>query len=145
VAKQRCDKVIEYAAEWIRRRGEERQGVEPVSSLDFLFFAEAASVLPNHSHLFPTKTSVLDRPAEERVFVLLVVGGKGVSVEQHQFGVIGAHFRELRKILSNRSDQAGLSLHAFVIGHLAMRIGDAESARIPQREMARRLTSPAFC
>jgi len=47
----------------------------------------------------------------------LVVGGKGVLVEQYEFRVIRAGFREVGKILSNRSDQAGLSLHAFVIGH----------------------------
>jgi hypothetical protein len=39
----------------------------------------------------------------------LVVGGKGVLVERHQFRVIRAGFREVGKILSNRSDQIGLS------------------------------------
>lgn len=43
-------------------------------SLDFLFFAEGASVLPNHAHFLATQTRVLDRHAEERVFVLLIVG-----------------------------------------------------------------------
>ena len=64
--------------------------------------------------------------------ILLVVGSKGVLVEQHQFRVIRAGFREVGKIPSNRSDQAGLSLHPFVIGHRAMRIADSECVRIPQ-------------
>jgi hypothetical protein len=57
-------------------------------------------------------------------------------VEQYQFRVIRAGFREVGKILSNRSDQAGLSLHALVIGHRAMRIagsgvdGGTREARI---------------
>jgi hypothetical protein len=82
--------------------------------MDFVFLAEAASVLPNHTHFFPTKTSVLNRHTEERVFVLLVVGGKGVLVEQHQFRVIRTSFREIGKVLSDGGNQAGLSLHAFV-------------------------------
>ena len=44
--------------------------------LDFLFFTESAAVLPDHAHFFPTETRILDRHAEEREFVLLVVGGK---------------------------------------------------------------------
>jgi hypothetical protein len=113
--------------------------------LNSIVFGKAASVLPDHAHFFPTQTSVLDRHAEERVFVLLVVGGKGVLVEQHQFRVIRARFRELRKLLPDGWDHAGLSLHSFVTGHLAMRIADSESGRIPQMEMAHRLTSPPFC
>jgi CheY-like chemotaxis protein len=46
--------------------------------LDCARFAEAASILPNHTHFFPTETRVFDRHAEERVFVLLVVGGKEI-------------------------------------------------------------------
>jgi hypothetical protein len=53
-------------------------------------------------------------------------------VEQHQFRVIRARLREIGKILSNRSDQAGLPLHALVISHHAKRIADPESARIAQ-------------
>ena len=49
--------------------------------------------------------------------MLLVVGGKGVLVEQHQFCVIRACFRKLWKFLSDGSDQAGLSLHPFVVRH----------------------------
>ena len=101
-------------------------------SLDSVLFAEGTSVLPDHAHFLATQTCILDRHAEERVFVLLVVGSKGVLVEQHHFRVIRAGFREVGKILSNRSDQAGLSLHPFVIGHRAMRIADSESGRIPQ-------------
>jgi hypothetical protein len=86
-------------------------------SLNSLFFAEAASVLPDHTHFLATQTRVLDSHAEEHVFVLLVVGGKGVLVQQHQFRVIRARFREVGKIFSNRSDQAGLTLHAFVTIH----------------------------
>ena len=94
-------------------------------SLDRALFTETASVLSDHTHFLPTETSVFDRHAEERVFVLLVVGGKGVLVEQHQFRVIRARFREVWKLLSDGRDQAGLSLHAFVIGHSAMRIADS--------------------
>jgi hypothetical protein len=101
-------------------------------SLNSVFLAERASVLPNHAHFFPTETSVFDRHAEERVFVLLVVGGKGVLMEQHQFRVIRAGFRELWKSFSDGRDQAGLSLRPFVIGHRAMRIADSGCGRIPQ-------------
>jgi hypothetical protein len=114
-------------------------------SLDFVFFAKRASVLSNHTHIFPTETRVLDRHAEERVFVLLVVGGKGVLVQHDSLNIEGAHPREVGKLLPDGRDQAGLSLHPFVIGHLAMRIADSGCGRIPQMEMARRLTSPPFC
>jgi hypothetical protein len=107
-------------------------------SLNCVFSAERASVSPDHAHFLATQTCVLDRHAEERVFVLLIVGGKGVLVEQHQFRVIRASFREVRKTLSNRSDQAGLSLHPFVIVHRAMRIADCESGRSPQVSNIRR-------
>jgi hypothetical protein len=60
--------------------------------------------------------------------VFLVVGSKSVLVEQYLFCVIRARFRELRKPLSDGSDQAGLSLHAFVVGHGAIRIADSERA-----------------
>ena len=45
-------------------------------SLNSVFLAERASVLPNHTHFLATQTCVLDRHAEELVFVLLVAGGK---------------------------------------------------------------------
>jgi len=96
-------------------------------SLDRAVFAEAASVLPDHAHFFPTETSVFDRHAEERVFLLLIIGSKGVLVKSHQFRVIRAGFRELRKLFSDGRDQAGLSLHALIVGHSAMRIADSES------------------
>jgi hypothetical protein len=99
-------------------------------SLNSLFFGKAASVFPDHAHFLPTETCVLDRHAEERVFVLLVVSSKRVLVEQHQFRVVRAGFREVGKILSNRRDQAGLSLHPFVVGHRAMRIADPESVSV---------------
>jgi len=97
--------------------------------LDFLFFTESAAVLPDHAHFFPTETRILDRHAEEREFVLLVVGGKGVLVKQHKFRVIRARLREFRKFLSDSSDQVGFSLHALVVGHCAMRIAESESGR----------------
>ena len=93
---------------------------------------EAAPILPDHTYFFPTQPCVLDRHAKEHVFVLLVVGGKGVLVEQDQFRVIRAGFREFGKFRSDGRDQAGLSLIAFVIGHRGTRIADAESERIPQ-------------
>jgi hypothetical protein len=43
---------------------------------------------PNHVHFLPTETCVLDRHAEKYVFVLLVVAGKSVLMEQHEFRVI---------------------------------------------------------
>lgn len=36
--------------------------------------------------------------AEEHVFVLLVIGGEGVLVKQHQFVVIRARIRENREV-----------------------------------------------
>jgi len=39
-------------------------------SLNSLFFGKAAPIPPDHAHFFPTQTCVLDRHAEERVFVL---------------------------------------------------------------------------
>ena len=93
---------------------------------------EAASVVSDHMHFFTAKASVLDRHAEEGVFVLLVVGSKGVLVEQHQFRFIRARFREVGKLSSDGGDQARLSLHPFVIGHRAMRIADSEPPRLPQ-------------
>src|ERR1039458_1868794 len=99
-------------------------GTGRLRSLDRAVFPKVASVLPDHTHFFPTQTCILDRHAEEHVFVLLVVGSKGVLVEQNQFRVVRAAFRELGKLFPDGSDQAGLSLHALVIGHRAMRIAD---------------------
>ena len=97
-------------------------------------FFEAASVFPNYMYFFSTKTSVFDRHTEELVLVLvlLIVGGENILVEQHQFRVIRAGFRELGEFLSDGSDQAGLSLHAVVIGHGGMRITDSEFLRVPR-------------
>jgi hypothetical protein len=81
-------------------------------SLDRAIFIESASILPDYAHLFSTETCVLDRHAEEQVFVVLVVGSKGLLMRQHQFCVIRARFRELWKLFSDGSDQFGLSLHA---------------------------------
>jgi len=50
-------------------------------SIDFAFSAEGASVLSDHTHFFPSKASILDGHAEERVFVLSVVGSKGILVK----------------------------------------------------------------
>ncbi len=100
-------------------------------SLDSVLFAEGLSILPDQTHFLTTQTCVLDRHAEECVFV---VGRKGVLVEQHQFRVIRAGFREFGKLRSDGRDQAGLSLHALVIGHGAMRIADSEPVRVPQVE-----------
>jgi hypothetical protein len=61
----------------------------------------------------------------------LIVGGKGVLVEQYQFRVVGAHLREVRELPFDRSNQIRLTLHALVVGHRAKRIADSESARIP--------------
>jgi hypothetical protein len=94
--------------------------------LDCALLANGASVLPDHAHFLATETCILDRHAEEQVFVLLVIGSEGVLVEQHQFGFIRARFHEVGKLPSDGGDQAGLSLHAFVIGHRAMRIADSE-------------------
>jgi len=79
--------------------------------MDSLPFAERASVPSNHAHFFPTEARVLDRHAEERVFIFLVIGCEGILVEQNRFRVIRASFRELWKLPSDRGDQAGLSLH----------------------------------
>jgi len=96
-------------------------------SLNSLFFGKAARIPPDHPHFLATQTCVLDRHAEEHVFVLLVFGGKGVLMEQHQFRVVRACFREFGKLRADGRDQAGLLPHALVIGHGAMRIADSES------------------
>ena len=102
-----------------------RQEFTP-ASLDSVLFAKRASVLPDHAHFFTTETSVFDRHAEESVFVVLVVGSKA-SWSSNTSSASSARFREVGKILSNRSDQAGLPLHAFVTVHRATRIADFES------------------
>ncbi len=99
-------------------------------SLHSVFFAECLSALPDHTNFLATETCILYRHAEECVFVFLVVGGKGVLMEQNQFCVIRAGFREFRKCFSDHCDQARLSLHAFVIGNHAKRIADSESERV---------------
>jgi hypothetical protein len=91
--------------------------------MDFGFLAKRLLVLPNHAHFLATQT----RPGEERIFVLLAVGSKGVLVKHHHYRLTGARFGELRKFLSDSRDQAGLLLHECVIGHRAMRIADPES------------------
>lgn len=105
--------------------------------LDALFFVDSSPILPDHTHFLPTESGVLDHliaNAEERVFVLLVVGRKGVLVEQHQFRVICAGFREFGKLRWDGRDQAGLSPHALVVGHrhvLPQRVeGAAKVSRI---------------
>jgi hypothetical protein len=40
------------------------------SSLDSVFFAECLPILSDHTDFFPTEASVLDRHAEEHVFVV---------------------------------------------------------------------------
>jgi hypothetical protein len=100
-------------------------------SLDSVLFPEGASVFPDHAHLFPTETSILNRHAEERVFVVLVIGGKGIGVASP----VPRHPRTLsrtREAPFDGGDQAGLSLHAFVIGHRVMRIADSGRERTPQ-------------
>jgi len=49
-------------------------------SLNTVFLAKSAAVLPDHAHFLATQTRVLDRHAEELVLVLLAVGGKGTLV-----------------------------------------------------------------
>lgn len=53
----------------------------------------------------------------------------------NQFRVIRAGFREVGKIPSDRSDQAGVALHVLVVGHSGMRIVDSlganEFRRVP--------------
>lgn len=109
-----------WRIDWQRTNGSR------LRSLDRAAFTKSAAVLPNYTHFFPTETSVFDRHAEERVFILLVVGSKGVLVEQDQFRVIRTGFREVGKLLPDGSDQAGLSSHAFVVGHRSMGIADSE-------------------
>ena len=58
-------------------------------SLDGVSLAERLPIPPDHTHFFPTEASVFDDHAEERVLVLLVIGGKGFLVKQH--AVSSAH------------------------------------------------------
>lgn len=95
-------------------------------SLDRAVFTQSAAVLSDHVHFFPTETRILDRHAEERIFVLLVISGEGILVEQDQFRIIRARSHEFGKLPSDGGDQAGLSLHAVVVGHHAERIADPE-------------------
>jgi hypothetical protein len=74
-------------------------------SLDCAVFTQSASVFPDYPHFFPTETCILDRHAKEQVFILLVVGGKCVLMEQHQFRFIRAGFREVGKVRSNGRDR----------------------------------------
>jgi hypothetical protein len=97
-----------------RKRVDSRQ---PCRSLNSVFFSECAPIPSDHPHFLPTQPSVLDCHAEECVFVLLVVGSKGILVQKYKLRVIRARFCELRKRLPDGSDQIGLSLHAFVVGH----------------------------
>jgi hypothetical protein len=113
-------------------------------SLDFVFLAQRAPILSDHMQFFPTETSVFDRHAEKHVLVFLVVGSKSVLMEQNVFRVVRAQPCKVWELLPYGRDQAGLPLHAFVTVHLAMRIADSESARIPQMEMASRLTVAAL-
>ena len=76
-------------------------------SVNAVFFAKGASVLPDHAHFLPSKSGILNRHAEQHVLVLLIVGGKGVLVEQHQFRIIRAGFCELCELLPDGCDQAG--------------------------------------
>lgn len=104
-------------SEWApaQHRVRKNHGSVVHASLDSVVLAEAASA----------QTCVLDRHAEKRVFVLLVVGGKGILVEQHQFRVVRARFCEVGKLSSDGRDQVRLSLHPFIVGHSAMRIADS--------------------
>src|ERR1035441_1507128 len=87
----------------VRRCGKECGSVWSCS-LDCALFAERLSVL-EHTPFLPTEACILDCHAEERVFVLLVVGGKGVLVKQHQFRVVRAGFREFGKLRSDFREQ----------------------------------------
>ena len=75
-------------------------------------------------------TKLCQPPQSKSVFVLLVVGSKGVLVDQHQFRVIHTCTHEVGKLLSDGVDEAGLSLHALVIGHGAKRIADSKSVSV---------------
>jgi hypothetical protein len=44
--------------------------------LDFLWFGKTAPILSNYAHFLPTASGVLDRHAQQHVFVLLVVCSK---------------------------------------------------------------------
>ena len=79
--------------------------------------------------LFPTETSVLDRHAEERVFVPTVIGGK-TSWWSKTSSWRPRTFSRTREAPFDGGDQAGLSLHAFVVGHGAKRISDSESVSV---------------
>ena len=48
--------------------------------MDCALLAKSAAVLPDHAHFLATETYIFDRHAEEHVFVLLVIGSKGVLV-----------------------------------------------------------------
>ena len=104
------------------------------NSLTSLFFGKAARAPPDHAHFLATQTSVLDRHAEKRVLFVLIVSGKRILVENHQFRTVGAHPCKVWEFRSDHSDQGSFSLHSFVIGQRAKRIADPGYGRIPQVE-----------
>jgi hypothetical protein len=106
-----------------------QQGIEP-DSLDSLLFEDSAPILSDHAHFLSSKARVFDSHSEEHVLVFLVIGSKGVLVEQNLFGVFRAHLCEVRELPSDGSDQMRLALHAFFVCHrrhenkLILSIGD---------------------
>ncbi len=78
-------------------------------------FADSAPVLSNHADFLSTQTCILDSHAEEHVFAVLVAGGKGILVEQHQFRVIRARFCELGEFPSDGGDQGGRCVRSSLV------------------------------
>jgi hypothetical protein len=66
---------------------------------------------------FPTESGVLDRHAEQHVLVLLGSRRQTRLGGEYTFGVVGAHSHEVGELLPDGRDEAGLSLHPFVVGH----------------------------
>jgi hypothetical protein len=97
-------------------------------SLNSLFFGKAAPILSNHMHFFLPESGVLNRHAEQHVLVLLVVRGEGVLMQYDSLNIGGAHPREVRKLLPDGCDQAGLSLHSLLVVHGHVLAQRAEAA-----------------
>jgi len=64
---------------------------------------------------FPTETRVLDRHAEQDIFIILIVCRKGILMKHYRVYVLGAGLCKLWKVLSDSSDKVGLALHAFFV------------------------------
>lgn|SRR5450432_968658 len=68
------------------RRSRGHEGL--ARSLDFLFFAQRAPILPDHTYFLATETCVLDRHSEEQVFAKVVCSPAIPCGAEHALGAV---------------------------------------------------------